>query len=261
MCCICTVLYCTVGALVLTELALLSVVYYYAYGDHKITPSSAPAAVRSFLTDKHSPHRASTSGVRAVETLVYSFPAYLRDVCSVQDVLGPGYFNAGGAEHELSEPLNTGSGDAGDAEAGATTSALHTGSPLAGMFGIGSVRSAVNWSPDRTKGPAAAHTAHKKPMQRYSPVPISSDPAQEGDETSPYVGMGDIYGNSPNSKSPMGHGLNFDRPTPGHSARPPAIQTQSQSPMQSKSNAQPNSPFVDYSAVYGDDQVSDSFEV
>jgi hypothetical protein len=95
------------GGLVLLEFALLSVVFYYAFGDHKITPSSAPPAVRAFMTDRRSPHRVSTSGVRAVETLVYSFSTFMKDVFAVQDILQISYFHVEETEISLSEPLNS----------------------------------------------------------------------------------------------------------------------------------------------------------
>ena len=88
----------------MVELALLSLLYYYAFGDHKIIPSSAPAAVRTFLHDQRSPHKVSTSGVRAVETLVYSLRSFVADILTIQDVLEVGFFHVDGA---LDEPLTS----------------------------------------------------------------------------------------------------------------------------------------------------------
>jgi hypothetical protein len=96
---------------VLLELALLSVAYYYAFGDHCITPSPAPAAVRALLSDnQRAPHlRASLSGVRNVETLVYSLRTFLGDIFSFSDILQVGIFHveAGDEDAGLSEPLNS----------------------------------------------------------------------------------------------------------------------------------------------------------
>ncbi len=58
------------------------------------------------MTDRRSPHRVSTSGVRAVETLVYSFSAFVKDVFAVQDILQVSYFHVEDTETSLSEPLN-----------------------------------------------------------------------------------------------------------------------------------------------------------
>lgn len=94
----------------LLELALLSVAYYYAFGDHRITPSPAPAAVRALLTDQRgaSHLRASISGVREVETLVYSLRTFLYDVFSFTDILQISYFHVeGGDDVGLSEPLTS----------------------------------------------------------------------------------------------------------------------------------------------------------
>jgi hypothetical protein len=96
---------------VLLELALLSVAYYYAFGDHCITPSPAPAAVRALLSDnQRAPHlRASLSGVRNVETLVYSLRTFLGDIFSFSDILQIGIFHVEAGEEDagLSEPLNS----------------------------------------------------------------------------------------------------------------------------------------------------------
>lgn len=282
----------------LIELALLAVLYYYAFGDHEITPSSAPAAVRAFLSlsEGRSPSlRATTSGVRAVETLVYSFSSYMRDVFSVQDVLVPGYFSAGiggtagegeGEHGLLSEPLNSfcigsGSGDADEdtgggggavpgnggragtgaragAGAGGVTNALHSGAAKhAGFLEVitSPVRNNAGfWSPDRSSnnrnnknGPAG--TSQQK--QQYSPVPATSTAAagqeEQGGSLSPFVNMSDIYGQQEQGD----RSLSFRSPSSSAAAvgKGPA---DTNAKTGTSTGAGPNSPYVDFTAVYGD---------
>ena len=225
----------------MVEFALISVLYYYAYGDHKITPPSAPAAVREFLTDRRSPYKVSVSGVQSVETLVYSFPLFVYDVCSVRDILGKGYFAVGDGDGDLSEPLN----DNADIESGGRQgSGGSGGGPGRGGAGRGG---AGPWG--RQSGAAAGYTSvlttsdtdpdlAKLAIDTRGPSPNSGSGGGGQSTKSPFVRMEDIY-EQRSSKSPQ---MTFNNPD-------------------HLSSSVPNSPTVDYS-IYGEySDVADQSEI
>jgi hypothetical protein len=75
------------GMLVLLEFTMLAVLYYYAYGAHMITASAAPGAMRAFTREQLATLRLSTSGARGVETVVFNFGTFVRDILSFHDIL------------------------------------------------------------------------------------------------------------------------------------------------------------------------------
>lgn len=204
------------GGLVLLEFALVSVVYFYAYGDHKITPPSAPAAVRAFLTDRRSPYQVSVSGVKAVETLVYSFPLFVWDVLSVRDILAPGYFAVSDGDGDLSEPLNDSSSGA-DLESGrGGTGGGARGGPW-GRSGPG--YTSLSTVPDANFSKLAVDVGGSS----------NSLSNKSGGKNSPFVTMEDVYG-------PL-------------SAKSPEMQFNNPDHLR---NSVPNSPTIDYNQIYGE---------
>ena len=205
----------------LLEFALISVVYFYAYGDHKITPPSAPAAVRAFLTDRRSPYQVSVSGVKAVETLVYSFPLFVYDVLSVRDILMPGYFAVGDGDADLSEPLNDPSngGDLESGRGGQGGRAAPWGRNTRAGAGYTSLSTAAD--PD---GGAPKLALDVSALDRSG-----SSGGGGGGKNSPFVTMEDVYG-------PL-------------SAKSPEMQFSNPDHLRS---SVPNSPTIDYNTIYAE---------
>mmetsp|Transcript_34629 Transcript_34629/g.59669 ORF Transcript_34629/g.59669 Transcript_34629/m.59669 type:complete len:264 (-) Transcript_34629:51-842(-) len=223
-----------VGGLVLMELALISVIYFYAYGDHKITPPSAPAAVRAFLSDRRSPYKVSVSGVRSVETLVYSFPLFLYDVLNVRDILAPGYFAVGDNDNDLSEPFHEGYVGP-DVETGGGTGSSGGG---VGPWGKGrTAGSGPAYSP-LTSSAEADYTSNinRNPTNTSTvltlnklAVDTSGSPVKNEQFHSPFIDMEDVYGQN-QGKSPI---MQFSNPD-------------------HLKDSLPNTPVVDYTKIYGE---------
>ncbi len=222
------------------ELALISVVYFYAYGDHKITPPSAPAAVRAFLSDRRSPYKVSVSGVRSVETLVYSFPLFLYDVLNVRDILSFGYFEFGDNENDLSEPFHEGyvgpdveSGNGGGS-GGQGSGGGPWGKSKGRTQGGGPVYSPLTSSAetDGISGNKSQHpgnTAGTVLTLDKLAVDTSGSSAKSDPFHSPFIDMEDVYGQN-QGKSPI---MQFSNPD-------------------HLKDSLPHTPVVDYTKIYGE---------
>jgi len=238
---LCIAYFCVSGGLVLMELALISVVYFYAYGDHKITPPSAPAAVRAFLSDRRSPYKVSVSGVRSVETLVYSFPLFLYDVLNVRDILAPGYFAVGDNENDLSEPFHEGYVGP-DVESGNRGSSGGSGNGNGGgpwgkskgrTQGSGPAYSPLTSSAetDGISGNKNRHPGNTSTVLTLDKLAVdtSGSPAKNDPFHSPFIDMEDVYGQN-QGKSPL---MQFSNPD-------------------HLRDSLPNTPVVDYTKIYGE---------
>lgn len=209
------------------ELALISVIYFYAYGDHKITPPSAPAAVRAFLSDRRSQYKVSVSGVRSVETLVYSFPLFLYDVLNVRDMLAPGYFVVGDNDNDLSEPFHE----------GYVGPDVETGGGRGSSGGKGRIAgSGPAYSP-LTSSAEADYTSNnnRNPTDTSTVLTLdklavdTSSPVKNDSFHSPFIDMEDVYGQN-QGKSPI---MQFSNPD-------------------HLKDSLPNTPVVDYTKIYGE---------
>ena len=228
------------------ELALISVVYFYAYGDHKITPPSAPAAVRAFLSDRRSPYKVSVSGVRSVETLVYSFPLFLYDVLNVRDILKSGYFAVGDNENDLSEPFHEGyrgpdveSGVGGRGGGRGSAGQGGSGGSGVGPWGKGRTQgSGPAYSPltstaeaDYLSGNKSQHPSNTNNVLSLDKLAVDTrgSPVKNDAFHSPFIDMEDVYGQN-QGKSPL---MQFSNPD-------------------HLRDSLPHTPVVDYTKIYGE---------
>ena len=97
-----------IGALVLLEFVVLSVVYFYAFGYKTITASTAPAlldaeAQRGAKGSYATSGAPAAEGVKGAGQQSFSFWAFLGDVLRFQDVIGALAYRE--EEGELYQPL------------------------------------------------------------------------------------------------------------------------------------------------------------